>query len=34
MDAVPGLGEHTASILGKLGYGTQDLERLRAQGTI
>jgi itaconate CoA-transferase len=34
MDAVPGLGEHTASILGTLGYGAQDVERLRGQGTI
>ena len=30
----PTQGEHNAEILGQLGYGPEDLERLRAEGTI
>lgn len=32
MDPVPALGEHSAAILGELGYATDDVERLRSQG--
>ncbi len=31
---IPALGEHTEKILGELGYGSADIERLRAAGTI
>jgi itaconate CoA-transferase len=34
MDAVPALGEHTDAILRELGYGTEDIDALRAAGTI
>ena len=30
MDPVPELGEHTAAILGELGYTPEDIHRLRA----
>jgi crotonobetainyl-CoA:carnitine CoA-transferase CaiB-like acyl-CoA transferase len=34
MDPVPGLGEHTAAILGELGYTSADIERLRASRAV
>jgi crotonobetainyl-CoA:carnitine CoA-transferase CaiB-like acyl-CoA transferase len=34
MGAVPGLGQHTESLLAELGFGGDDLARLRKQGTI
>ncbi|MGO4305927.1 CaiB/BaiF CoA transferase family protein [Cupriavidus sp. RAF12] len=34
MDAIPALGEHSESILRKLGYVSQDIDRLRAEGAI
>ena len=34
MDAVPALGEHTASILGELGYSAQQVDELRTAGAI
>jgi crotonobetainyl-CoA:carnitine CoA-transferase CaiB-like acyl-CoA transferase len=34
MDAVPALGEHTASILRELRYSDADIERLRAQRVV
>jgi itaconate CoA-transferase len=34
MDAVPALGEHTAAILGELGYGSDAIARLREQRVI
>lgn len=34
MDPIPALGEHTAAVLAELGYGTGDLERLRAEGAL
>jgi len=34
MDAVPGLGEHTASILTEIGYSATDIERLKADNAI
>lgn len=34
MDAVPGLGQHTAAILAELGWGDTDIERLRQEGAI
>jgi itaconate CoA-transferase len=34
MDAVPALGEHTASILAGLGYAPADIERLRTERAI
>jgi len=34
MDAVPGLGEHTDSLLGELGYGADDIQRLHQQGAV
>jgi itaconate CoA-transferase len=34
MDAVPALGQHTASILGGLGYAPADIERLRAERAV
>lgn len=34
MDAIPALGEHSESILRKLGYVAQDIDRLRAEGAI
>ncbi len=34
MDAVPALGEHTESILGELGYTSEDIEQLRAAGVV
>jgi itaconate CoA-transferase len=34
MDAVPGLGEHTAAILAGLGYSSDDLRRLYDQGAV
>lgn len=30
----PHLGEHTREILGKMGYGTGDIERLAASGVV
>jgi crotonobetainyl-CoA:carnitine CoA-transferase CaiB-like acyl-CoA transferase len=30
----PELGEHTAAILGELGYGAADVERLRKEGVV
>lgn len=32
MDAVPALGEHSRGILAELGYGTEDIARLAAEG--
>ncbi|MBP0622385.1 CaiB/BaiF CoA transferase family protein [Cupriavidus consociatus] len=34
MDAIPALGEHSESILRNLGYISQDIDRLRAEGAI
>ena len=34
MGAVPGLGEHTDSVLAELGFGLDDIARLREQGVI
>ena len=34
MDAVPALGEHTATILAGLGYSSDDLQRLHDQGAV
>ena len=34
MDAVPALGEHTAAILGELGYSGHDIDRLRTAGAV
>ncbi|AEI82392.1 L-carnitine dehydratase/bile acid-inducible protein F (plasmid) [Cupriavidus necator N-1] len=34
MDAIPALGEHSESILRGLGYVSQDIERLRAEGAL
>ncbi|WP_248795679.1 CaiB/BaiF CoA transferase family protein [Pseudomonas sp. MWU13-2105] len=34
MDAVPGLGEHTAAILGELGFSAEAMEQLRADGVV
>ena len=34
MDAVPGLGEHTDSLLGDLGYGADEIQRLHQQGAV
>jgi len=34
MDAVPGLGQHTESILSRLGYGQLEVDRLRSTGAI
>jgi formyl-CoA transferase len=34
MGAVPAVGEHTRSILGELGYGAAEIERLDAEGAI
>jgi len=31
---VPAVGEQTESILGELGYGAADIERLRAEGAV
>jgi itaconate CoA-transferase len=32
--SVPGVGEHTRTILGELGYGTAAIDRLSAEGAI
>jgi itaconate CoA-transferase len=34
MSAVPALGEHTDAILAELGYGPEDVDRLRAAGAV
>ena len=34
LDAVPALGEHNAAILAELGYSRDDVERLRADGSL
>jgi len=34
MDAVPGVGEHTETVLASLGYGSADIARLRAREVI
>ena len=34
MDPVPALGEHTAAILGELGYSGNDIDRLRSAGAV
>jgi itaconate CoA-transferase len=34
MDAVPALGQHTDSILAGLGYGTEQLAALHAEGAV
>jgi itaconate CoA-transferase len=34
MEPVPELGEHTAAILGELGYASADIDRLRASGAV
>ena len=34
MDGIPALGEHTAAILGELGYDAQAIEHLRGQGVV
>jgi len=34
MDAVPGMGQHTAAILKELGLTDADVDRLRQQGAI
>jgi len=34
MDAVPGLGEHTDSLLAELGYAAGDIQHLRQQGAV
>jgi itaconate CoA-transferase len=34
MDPVPGLGQHTGSILGELGFSAEDQARLQAAGVV
>ena len=34
MDAVPAVGEHSEAILGELGYGSDEIEALRAAGAV
>ncbi len=34
MDAIPALGEHSATLLAELGYAAADIERLRQQGAV
>jgi len=34
MDPVPGLGEHTDSVLAELGYKAHDIQRLHEQGAV
>jgi crotonobetainyl-CoA:carnitine CoA-transferase CaiB-like acyl-CoA transferase len=34
MGPIPEVGEHSAVILSELGYATEDVERLKEQGTI
>ena len=34
MDAVPGIGQHTDAILAELGYGTEDIARLREEKAV
>jgi itaconate CoA-transferase len=34
MDPIPALGQHTDAILAELGYGTAEIARLRAEGTV
>jgi crotonobetainyl-CoA:carnitine CoA-transferase CaiB-like acyl-CoA transferase len=34
MDAVPGLGEHTDSVLSNLGFSTDQITRFRAEGVV
>ena len=34
MEAVPGLGQHTDSLLGELGYGADEIQRLHQQGAV
>ena len=34
MDPVPALGEHTDAILGELGYGAEEIARLRQERVV
>jgi crotonobetainyl-CoA:carnitine CoA-transferase CaiB-like acyl-CoA transferase len=34
MDAVPALGQHTASILAELGFGAAEIEQMSGEGAI
>jgi formyl-CoA transferase len=34
MDAIPDVGDHTAEVLGELGYNAREMARLRKQGVV